>query len=58
MLNIQKFVGGNMDRIEIRNTKTGKMETRIFKNSDEAFEAYWDLVDQEDPDLHIELISD
>ena len=24
-----------MDRIEIRNTKTGKMETRIFKDSDE-----------------------
>ena len=47
-----------MDRIEIRNKKTGKWETRIFKDSDEAFEAYWDLVDQEDPDLHIELISD
>jgi len=47
-----------MDRIEIRNTKTGKMETRIFKDSDEAFDAYWELVDQEDPDLYIELISD
>lgn len=46
------------DRIEIRNKKTGKWETKTFKDSDEAFDAYWDLVDQEDPDLHIELISD
>jgi len=47
-----------MDRIEIRNTKTGKMETMIFKDSDEAFEEYWRLTDEENLDLHIELISD
>ena len=47
-----------MDRIEIRNTKTGKMETRIFKDTDEAYEAYWALTDEENPDLYIELICD
>jgi hypothetical protein len=34
------------------------METREFKTSDEAYDAYWDLVDQENLDLYIELISD
>jgi len=47
------------ERIRIRNTKTGKIESRTgFKDSDEAYEAYWALVDEENPDLDIELISD
>jgi hypothetical protein len=43
--------------IRIRDKRTGRIEDRAFPDDDAAYNAYWKLSDEDNPDLDIELIS-
>ncbi len=44
-------------RILIRNTRTGDLDVKHFSNMDDAFDYYWKLTDEDDPDIEFELIT-
>lgn len=44
-------------RIRIYNKKTGDWINKTYPDEDAAFEDYWKMSDEDDPDLDIELIT-